>query len=78
MFFWEMILLGSKEECNGYNVSLAILNNGSEVFKSTWRPRPIDQERIGTRGLYLPKKDLAWSATGDNFKFNMRISIDKI
>ena len=78
MFFWEVVMLGSEEECNGYKVSLAILKNSFEVFKSTWCPRPIDQERIGGRGLYLSKKDLACSATEENFKFTTKISIDKI
>ena len=67
-------MLGSEEECKGYKASLTILkNDNSEVLKSTWCPRPIDQRRTGDIGLYLPREVL----TGTN-NFNVRIFIEKI
>ena len=74
MFFWEMVMLGSEEECKGYKASLTILKNDNSAFlKSTWCPRPIDQRRTGDVGLYLPREVL----TGmDNC--SVRICIDKI
>ena len=77
MFFWEIVMLGSEEECKGYKASLTILkNDNSEVLKSTWCPRPIDQRRTGDVGLYLPRE--VFTGTIPIINFNVRIFIDKI
>ena len=78
LFFWEMVMLGSEQECRGYRATLTILENNDKVFAmSAFHPRPISQRRWEKMGLYVPDQNLAWSDTENHYKFNMTISIDK-
>ena len=79
LFFWEMVMLGSEEECKGYRATLTILENNDQVFAMAgFRPRPISQMGWAKMGLYVPKTNLAWSETENFYTFKMKISVEKL
>ena len=79
IYFWELVMLGSEEECKGFRASLAILEENDKVFAgSVFHPRPISQKGWEKMGLYVPEKNLASRTTENIYWFRIKISVDKI
>ena len=79
--FSEVIMLGSEAECRGYLASITILDDDGKVFtRKDCRPRPISLEEWGDMGLVVTEKALSsiWVEDGEDFVFNINVSVEKV
>ena len=83
--YYEALMLGSEEECMGYQASITIQKPGQNTYskhfaRNVSNPRPIDLQSWGVMGLTLPQKALSGFLIPNkrNFQCSITLSIEKL
>ena len=74
----ELIMHGSKTDCNQYKADISVLDSKSKVvLRSSYHPRPINTEKFGDFRLFLPEKALVkfWTYNSGTKQYEFKISL---
>ena len=78
--FFEVVMVGTETECEGFVASIIVVDKDLKDFASmSSYPRPLDEQAWGQMGLTLSKKDMAKITLPRSiFSFKMEVTICKL